>query len=146
MKKYKAKKGRSMGIFLSVASMFVFFVGVIMPILIDGEITQKVIVIGLAVILPIMTLFIWVWFGTYYLISNDVLKATSGPFNWRIKVQDINKIKLNQPTILGIIKFSLSFRSIEVIYKKYDSIFIMPENQDEFIQDLKSMNPNIVVS
>lgn len=135
-----------MSIFLLTVSFLVLFVAVGLPLIIEKELSNKIIFVSLFIVFPVLGLFLWIWFGTFYTIDNDVLKAKSGPFFWRIKVREINKIKVNQPTVVGIIKLTLSFRSMEVIYKKYNSIFICPKDQDEFLEDLKMINTSIEVS
>ena len=54
-------------------------------------------------------------------------------------------IRLNQKTIGGTIKPTLSWNSIEIRYKKHRSVFVTPERQDEFVGRLKSINDKIEI-
>ncbi len=54
-------------------------------------------------------------------------------------------IRLNQKTIGGTWKLTLSWNCMEIKYKKSRSIYITPERQDDFIHQLKTINHNIEI-
>ncbi len=145
MKKYKVRKGRSMGIFLVASAFFVLFFSMGLPLIVEKAITYKSLIISIFTTVPLIAFFIWIWFDTYYIVDQEILKAKNGPFVWRVAIKDINLIRLNQPTIIGVIKPTLSFRSMEIVYNKYNSIFITPEQEDKFLDHLKSICSEIQI-
>jgi hypothetical protein len=93
----------------------------------------------------IIFLFAWIWFGTYYQLFKDRLIVTSGPFIWVIKIKDINYLRLNQMTFVGMYKATLSTSGIEIKYKKRRSLFISPMPQHKFIEKLKELDNRIEI-
>jgi hypothetical protein len=114
------------------------------PMLFDTYSFTELIISSLIVIL-VSGLFLRIWFGTYYIIDDEILIAISGPLKWRIPIHEIAFIRLNQRTIGGTWKPTLSWDSIEIRYRKSKSIFITPDNQTEFLSDLKKINNEIVI-
>jgi hypothetical protein len=143
--KYSGKKSRSFGLFLLLSSIVILFVTIGLPILVNKSLDSTGLIISSLIILPTLGLFLWAWIDTFYLIDKDNLKVKCGPFVWRINVLDIKIIRLNQKTIGGTMKPTLSWSSIEIRYKKYRSIFISPERQEDFISQLKSINDKIEI-
>jgi hypothetical protein len=83
--------------------------------------------------------------GTHYSINENILKLRWGPFFWNINILEIVFIRLNQKTIGGFWKPTLSWNSIEIRYKRSKSVFISPNPEEEFISDLRSTNQNIEI-
>lgn len=54
-------------------------------------------------------------------------------------------IRLNQKTIGGTIKPTLSWNSMEIKYKEYRSVFITPGRKDDFLGPLKRINDKIEI-
>ena len=92
----------------------------------------------------VTALFAWIWIGTVYLLKNGNLIYHSGPIRGRIPVSKIREIKQNVYSWVGI-RPALSFRYIQIRYNKYNDLFIAPEMEEEFIQELISINPEITV-
>jgi hypothetical protein len=89
--------------------------------------------------------FIWVWTTTFYTITKESLIVKSGPLHWQILIQDIKIIRLNQKTVGGIIKPTMSWNCIEIEYAKHKTISISPTNQDRFIDMLRDINKQIEI-
>jgi hypothetical protein len=64
---------------------------------------------------------------------------------FKIPIDQISVIKLNQKTIGGLWKPTTSWNSIQIEYNKFDSVFISPVDQEEFIAELLRINPKIQV-
>jgi hypothetical protein len=141
--KYPSVKSTSFGIFLIFVSLLIIFLAIILPWYTGNihSIYEFLISILFASIIPSFAL--WIWLGTYYIIDNEVLITRSGPMIFKIPVGQISVIRLNQKTIGGLWKPTTSWNSIQIEYNKFDSVFISPVNQEEFITELLKINPRI---
>ena len=81
-------------------------------------------------------------FNTNYTITADhVLKVKCGLFmNLTIPVAEITKL---MPCRSILSAPALSFDRLEIFYGKYDSVVISPENRDDLIARLQTINPSI---
>jgi hypothetical protein len=145
VKKYSCKRGRLFGIVLLTGCLVIIGFAYGLPFLSDEIYSFKEFIITTVFVIPVPGLFLWCWLGTYYLIDNETLIARCGPFIRRVLINDITLIRLNQRTISGIWKPTLSFESIEVQYKTDRSIYITPQNQDDFLSELKNTNDKIKI-
>jgi len=141
--KFRCVKSVSFGIFLFFFSLLIPFLAIALPWYSGNMHTSSDLItrILFASIIPLFSL--WIWFGTYYVIENEMLIARSGPIIFKIPVGQISVIRLNQKTIVGLWKPTTSWNSIQVEYNKFDSVFISPVNQEEFIAELLKINPGI---
>jgi len=94
----------------------------------------------------VILLMVSLWFGTYYKIIGNTLIARSGILIWKIKINDIKFINLNQKCNGAIFKASLSRTCMEIKYRKYRTLFISPVQQESFVAKLKEINNNIVIT
>jgi hypothetical protein len=97
------------------------------------------IISGLALIL-----FLWIWFDTYYVISDKELLYKSGFIKGAINIDSIYEIERNKTRYSGI-RPSLSMKGLIVKYNKYDDIYLSPKDADGFLEALKQVNPNIKI-
>jgi len=142
--KFAAKKGYSFKRFLIAMSLFIIFAGYGLPLL-NGILSLHTFMLSSLIVLPVIVLFIWCWSNTEYLVDNNQLKINCGPFHWNIPIADIKRIYLNQGTVGGTIKPTLSWDCMEIEYGNYKTISITPEDQNHFISLLKSQNGKIEV-
>ncbi len=143
--KFAVKKSSSFGYFLLISTIVTGFVAIGFPILFDDSFNIEGLTAGIITTSLLGGLFFWIWFDTNYVIDNDFLIAKSGPLNWKVPIREISFIRLNQKTIGGTWKPTLSWNCIEIRYKKYRSVFIAPEKQDDFIGQLKQINDKIEI-
>ena len=95
--------------------------------------------------MSITTIFIAIiWFGTKYIISNSTLLIKIWIFTLR-KI-DIKKIKRIRKSRSIISSPANSLDRIMVTFNKYDEVLISPKNREEFLDSLKSVNPEIDIS
>ncbi len=143
--KYTCKKSTSFGLLLLITCVFIGFVAIGLPLFMNGAMSISVLLASVIFTVVVYGFFLWVWFGTIYIIGHDVLIAQSGPMKWKVPIKDILFIRLNQKTIGGTWKPTLSWDCIEIRYKKYRAIFISPEKQESFINQLKTINDQIEI-
>ena len=98
--------------------------------------------VSLIILLPITLYLAWMWFDTYYIIDGDRLFCKSALFKGTIDIQTINEINKNKTLYAGP-KPSLAGKGVIIKYNKWDDIYLSPVQTDEFVEALKSINPQI---
>ena len=64
----------------------------------------------------------------------------------KIKISEIRTIKHSNSIIkTNFYKPGFHEKGIEIMYHKYDDIYISPENKEQFITNLLQLNPNIEI-
>jgi hypothetical protein len=101
--------------------------------------------IGFLILL--LSLFITVgFFTTYYEIQENVVLVSMFFYKIKIKISEIRSIKYSNSIMkTNFYKPGFHQRGIEIVYHKYDDIFISPETRDQFIAKLLEINPNIPI-
>jgi hypothetical protein len=138
MKKHKSKKSASITILLSL------FVLIPVPVLvIDTHRFLENPFILLPLFVPTI-LVIWLYFDTYYLIDGQKLKYHSAFLNGEIEISQIREISKRKAIWIGI-RPALSGNGLIIKFNRFDEIFIAPQNKEEMISDLLSINSKIMV-
>ena len=75
----------------------------------------------------------WVYFGTYYVVSVKELRVRSGPFRWRIPIEEIHRVTQTRSPLSSP---ALSLNRLRIDYGDGKWIMISPERREEFIQSL----------
>ena len=88
---------------------------------------------------------LWLWFGTYYEVSDNKLTYKSGPFKGSIEVSSIREIRKSGGFWFLGMKPALSLNGIIICYNKHDEIFIAPDDKRRFIDELLRYNPRIIL-
>lgn len=142
---FHSKRSKSFGYFLLISGAVVILITVL-PTLIYSEtsITAGVVSGGIGII--VAAFFLWCWISTFYSIKNEILTVRFGPIVWKVPVKDISEVRLNQETFGGTWKLTLSWKSMEIKYRKNKSVFISPENEKMFLELLLKINGTITIS
>lgn len=91
-------------------------------------------------------IFTILYFTTYYEIQKEVLLISMFFYKTKIKISEIRSIKYSNSIIkTNFYKPGFHHKGIEIMYHKYDDIFISPEKKDQFIAQLLEINPNIEI-
>lgn len=99
---------------------------------------------GLAILLLLALFIFHIFRNTFYTIAGSQLHIKSGVvYNSVIEISHIKKINRTNNILSAP---SLSFDRIEIHYNKFDTVIISPERREEFIDDLKKINPGIVTN
>lgn len=96
---------------------------------------------GLAILVLLAFFIFHIFRNTYYKIDDSQLYIKSG-FIYN-SVIDINLIRKVNRTYNILSAPSLSFDRIEIHYNKFDTVIISPENKEDFVKELKKINPQI---
>ncbi|MFD1258774.1 PH domain-containing protein [Mucilaginibacter terrae] len=96
------------------------------------------------IVAMVISLLLWMWFGTYYEIEGQQLHYRSGPIKGTINIMEIRSITTKN-TIFAGLKPSLASGGCIVGYNKFDEIYLSPKNMDLFIEELQKINSGIKV-
>ena len=85
---------------------------------------------------------IYIWADTFYTVTDDdKLKIKSGfLFEQEIYIKSIKKVR---PVKHRRTSPALSSDRLEISYNRYGRVVVSPNNQSEFIKELKEVNPRI---
>lgn len=109
----------------------------------DFATTILFLIINIAVLL----LIVWIVLRTDYTILNEELKCQSGPFKKTIPILEITSIEHHKGILVPTLcKLSLSHEGFVINYNSFDSVYISPANQQQFLIELTSINPNIQIT
>ena len=139
--RYPAKKG-------AFIIYIIAFLVLVCPVsMFDKHFTKFTPAVNPAVVicLLVVSLFLWLWFDTYYVVKDGKLFYRSAFIRGSIPIDAIREVVKNKRGYSGI-KASVAISGIVIKYNKWDDIFISPLNVDEFINKLKEINPGITVT
>ena len=86
------------------------------------------------------------FFTTYYEIQENLLVVSMFFYKTKIKISEIRTLKYSNSIMkTNFYKPGFHHRGIEIVYHKYDDIFISPNNRDQFIEQLIEQNPTIEI-
>ena len=86
------------------------------------------------------------FFTTYYEIQENLLVVSMFFYKTKIKISEIRTIKYSNSIMkTNFYKPGFHHKGIEIVYHKYDDIFISPNNRDQFIEQLIEQNPTIEI-
>lgn len=140
----KFKSRRDTFFSISIFSLNAFLIGMQVFGFVSGEIKDDEAWISL-VILAVVLLLFWLYFGTSYKITQKELLYRSGPFNGKIKISDIREIIQGKTLWVGN-RPATARNGLIVKYEKYNEIYISPKTNDKFIEAILNINPEINVS
>src|SRR5690606_35109603 len=129
--KFHAKKDMTFRI-LIWGSVFLFLglsVGLFIPIYHEAgliaSITFSFIFGSLAIVI------IWLWYRTFYVVTNEHLIIHIGPFKRRVELNTITRIEKNYDPLASI---ALSKERYILYYNANDYTIISPENIEKFVE------------
>lgn len=100
--------------------------------------------IGIVVTFLVIAFIADMFMRTHYTIDGDLLKIKCG-FLYSKQIE-IHQIKRISETNNALSAPAISLDRLEISYNKYDSILISPKQKQEFISDIKNINPGIEVN
>lgn len=121
---------------------------VVIPIVLIIGVTTTLMVLqkawpGVAVLLVTMLFIVHLITNTYYQIEHGALRIKSGfIINKHIAINSIRKIQKSNSIFSSP---AASLDRLEIFYNKYDSVLISPKDKQEFLAQLRNINPAIEI-
>ena len=138
---FEAKKDK----FFSTIFYGVFGLMILITVMLFNEIQQSEDWWPIVIMSLVLGFLIWVWYGTSYAISNNVLSISAGPIKKNIPVRTIRSLEIGKTKWIGY-KLGLSKGGLIIHYNQYDEVYITPENVDKFCKALKRIHSEIEIA
>jgi hypothetical protein len=131
----------------SCAILWIIAIGLLIILFIEKpEAESPPLFIFNTIIIGIISMLIWILLDTKYSIKEEILYFYSGPFRGKITINSIRKIEHHSGLIVPVTyKPALNTKGLIVYYNSYDDIYISPNQEAIFLEELLRINPNIVV-
>ncbi|GAB2694113.1 PH domain-containing protein [Paenibacillus thermoaerophilus] len=87
----------------------------------------------------------WIWFGTYYIVSERFLIVRGGPFRWRIPIADVVSVR---PARHPLSSPALSLDRLEIVYGNgpdRKTILVSPDDPESFRQAIRQFQPQALL-
>ena len=127
----------------AIALILISFIAGFIQMKVDNESTSSLVLFS--IVMGVVMLFLFSLIPTtYYDIKEDQLLCKTLFFNKKLTIDSIRKIDVGNSLYAGM-KMSLALKGIIIHFNKYDEIYISPENQEEFVQHLVKINPQIKI-
>jgi hypothetical protein len=82
------------------------------------------------VAIAVVGLMIWLLIGTYYIVDRGILKIVSGPFRWKVPIDQITSVEATRSPLSSP---ALSMDRIRIRYGKRRRIMISPADKAGFL-------------
>lgn len=109
----------------------------------DKNRSTETIVTGLVTLLTCIFI-LWLFHGTYYVISKKTLYYYSGPFRGKVPIEKITSIRKGKTMWVGL-KPATAKNGLIIKYEKYNDIYISPLTNELFIKEILKVNPSISI-
>jgi hypothetical protein len=81
--------------------------------------------------LLVIMLFVWVMVGTVYKVDRGILKIASGPFRWKVPLDQIHSVEATKSPLSSP---ALSMDRIRIRYGKNRRIMVSPADKAGFLK------------
>ena len=131
----------------SCAILWIIAIGLLIILFIEKpEAESPPLFIFNTIIIGIISMLIWILLDTKYSIKEEILYFYSGPFRGKININSIRKIEHHSGLIVPVTyKPALDTKGLIIYYNSFDDIYISPEQEAIFLEELLKINPNIKV-
>lgn len=96
-------------------------------------------------LVSLVGLLFWIFFGTCYSLTNTSFFYRSGPFKDEIALNSITEIIKDKTLWIGM-RPATARKGLIIKYNKYDEVYISPNTNARFIQEILSLNKDIKIS
>ncbi len=93
---------------------------------------------GAFVVFGVIGFLVWIVIGTNYTLEGRDLVVRSGPFTWRIAIDDITSVEKPKGFVRARSSPALSMDRLLVSYGNGKRLLISPAEKEKFLADLKA--------
>lgn len=104
---------------------------VVMGAVIADASDPKATTITILVCILTIALIVWLLLGTAYTVDRGVLTVRSGPFRWKVPLEEITAV---EPTRSPLSSPALSLDRIRIRYRKRRRIMVSPADKEGFLK------------
>ncbi|MDR6300282.1 PH domain-containing protein [Mesonia maritima] len=139
--KFKSRKDIAFKILVLIA---ILFLGSIIIFSFQEDMHNGNIFLNILPLLVIILL-LWIYFRTYYIITETKLIYRSGPIFGSILIAEIEEIKVGNTMWAGF-KPATARNGLIIKYGKYNEIYISPDTNESFIKEILKRKNSIKIS
>lgn len=81
-------------------------------------------------------LLLWIWFDTRYILQEKGIRYLSGPIRGFIPYNTLREIEVGRTSWIGT-RPALSTGGIILRYNTYDNVYISPDTNEKFVNELR---------
>lgn len=127
-KRFKSKVDRWILVLLVVVILAqVWAIGTVASQAGDPLLTTAMILVGIAIV----ALIVWLTLGTHYTVDRGTLKIVSGPFRWKVPIDQITAVEATKSPLSSP---ALSLDRMRIRYGKNRRIMISPADKAGFLK------------
>ncbi|MGV6944661.1 PH domain-containing protein [Sphingobacterium kyonggiense] len=123
---------------------FLILIPIITLIAILSDSWQEAVLVNTIISALLISMLLIIMYTTSYKIDGEILRYRSFFLFGKVSISDIRQLEVGKTMYVGI-KPATAKHGIIVRYNRYDEIYISPENNQEVVQALLEINPNIEV-
>lgn len=103
--------------------------------------SDRPVVLLLAIVTALVAaIVVWIMLSTYYEITGEALIAHSGPFAWRVPLEDISGVRESDSARSGP---ALSMDRLEIAWGQRHVLLISPQDKASFLAALRARAPQL---
>ena len=87
---------------------------------------------------------LWMLYGTWYKLTEEVLIYKKGPIKGEIAIKDIHTIVVGKNLWVGY-RPATARKGLIIKYLKYDEIYISPDSNEGFVEEILKIKPAIKI-
>ena len=84
----------------------------------------------------------WIWYGTYYTITGEHLRVSSGPFRQRVRLAEIRSITPSRDPLASP---ALSMDRLLIKYGRSGFVLVSPLDSRRFREEIKRRCPDALI-
>ena len=93
--------------------------------------TIPTVILAIAIFIGAVALPLWLLLGTVYRVDSDQLTVRSGPFTWRVQLDEIHRVTRSRSPVSSP---ALSLDRLEIVYGNGKQILVSPRNHEKFLE------------
>ena len=101
--------------------------------------------VTISLLLLVCAFLLWSYYGTYYELTQKQIKYNCGPIKGKIEIKEIREVIKGKTLWVGL-KPATARKGLIIKYGKFDEIYISPQTNDEFINQLLELNDAIKIT
>lgn len=101
-------------------------------------------ILGTIIIILSCLFILWLFYGTYYVITSKMLHYHCGPIRGKIALEKITSIHKGKTMWVGL-KPATAKKGLIIKYNTFDEIYISPQTNELFLKEILNRNPSIKI-
>lgn len=123
---------------VSLIGAAVITVAAVVAVMLGGSILSGLVIAPVLIFTAVLP--VWFLRSTYYVLDDTQLTLHSGPFKWRVELEDIQTVTRTRNPLSSP---ALSLDRLRIDYGRRRSIMISPRDRKAFLDELELRRQNV---